>query len=257
MDTIQINKFSRLHDGKNIIFCKTECLEGEFENIKNLKNDVVLISGNSDICVDDDIFNKRPPNISKWFAQNALVNHEILEPLPIGIENRYPSIRDGHGIGWGDRVETKENVISNPPDIKFSKFIYSNFNIETNPGHRSQIREICINTNFIDWEEPNLSIETFFTKLLDYEAIVCAQGNGPGDNHRIYETLYMGRIPITFNKVMYEKLHYLFPVVLIEEINDLNNYEIMRKKIDEVKNKEWDKNTLSTDYWFDKIIKCK
>ena len=132
IDGIKINKFSDLHDGKNIIFCKTDFLSKEFENISNLPNDVVLITGNSDYPIDHHKFNKRPKNIKKWYAQNSLVHDDILVPLPIGIENKLPSVRGGHGIGYLDRVTEKENLLSRELNVTPTKNIYANFNINTN-----------------------------------------------------------------------------------------------------------------------------
>jgi hypothetical protein len=253
INTIQINKLSYLHNGKNIIFCKTDFLLSEFDNIKKLNNDVILISGNSDYVIDDNILNRLPSNVKKWYAQNAMIVNDVIECIPLGIENLNISYRgDYHGIGYG-HVQIKENMINSKKDITPSKLMYANFNINTNPVHRTQIKEICMSTDFIDWVEPNLSIENFFTNILDYEAVVCAQGNGPGDNHRIYETLYMKRIPITFNKIMYDNLHNLFPVILIENINLLRDYNYMSNKILEAKNKKWDENILNCDYWINKI----
>lgn len=252
MDTIQINKFSNLHNGQTIIFCKTDFLIKEFEHIQYIPNSIILISGNSDYIIDEKIFKLAPKNIKKWYAQNALINNEIIETLPLGIENLLSSFRDGHGVGY-DRVLIKEFEIKNQSDKEPENFIYSNFNINTNPPHRNLIKQICEETDFIDWEEPNLSVSDFFRKIKNYEAVVCAQGNDAGDNHRIYETLYMGRIPITFNKKMYECLHYRFPVVLIENINDLQNYDLMRNKINKAKNKKWEKEILDVNYWINKI----
>lgn len=254
IDTLQINKFSKLHDGLSIIFCKTEFLPEEFENIKKIKNDVILISGNSDFVIDENIFSLMPKNVKKWFAQNPMFTNEIIQAIPIGIANYLPSVRKGHGIGLGGGVEVQENVINSYKDKIPEKFIYANFNLDTNLSHRTEIKNICLSAEFIDWEEPTLNYEKFLYKLLDYEAIVCPQGNGPGDNHRIYETLYMNRIPITFNKVMYENLHHLFPVVLIENYKDLKNYEFMRNKINEAKNKNWDRSVLEMSYWIKNII---
>lgn len=35
-DFIQLNKFAELHDGKNIIFCKTDYLMSEFNKIAGM-----------------------------------------------------------------------------------------------------------------------------------------------------------------------------------------------------------------------------
>jgi hypothetical protein len=252
-NTIQINKFSHLHDGTKIIFCKTDFLAQELENIKKMNTEVILISGNSDYVIDSDFIPLIPKNLKKWFAQNALFVNEIVECIPLGIENKLPSVREGHGVGYGERIVQKELCILNQKINKPSKFIYSNFNVGTNIEHRTKVREICINSDYIDWEEPNLTISGFFDKISEYEAVVCPQGNGPGDNHRIYETLYMGKIPITFNKKMFELLHYRYPVVLLESEDDLKNFDSLKKKIEEAKNKIWNKKSLYINFWIQKI----
>jgi hypothetical protein len=253
MNIIQINKLSEIHDGKKIIFCKTDFLLSEFEHIKNLNNDVVLISGNSDYVINEDLLTKLPSNVKKWYAQNAMIVNDVIECIPLGIENLNISYRgDYHGVGY-DHVKIKELMINNKKNITPSKFLYANFNTYTNPTHREQVKNICLSTDFIDWEEPNLTIENFFNNILNYESVVCAQGNGTGDNHRIYETLYMGRIPITFNKIMYDNLHKLYPIVMLEDVELLKDYSYIYNKILQVKNKKWDKKYLSCDYWIDKI----
>ena len=252
MDTIQINKFSKIHNGKTIIFCKTDYLLEEFDNIRTLPNDVILISGNSDYIIDDFLISKLPSNVIKWYAQNAMTVNEIIKCLPLGIENRYESLRPNHGIGY-ERVEVKEFEINNQIQTTPNKLIYSNFNTHTNLQERPIIRDICIKSDFIDWDEPTLDVSNFFKKILNYEAVVCPQGNGPGDNHRIYETLYMNRIPITFNEIMYNNLHHLFPVVLVQDYNELLDYEIMKNKINNSKNKTWDNSILDMNYWINLI----
>lgn len=254
IDTLQINKFSDLHNFNNIIFCKTDYLLEEFDAITKLNSDVVLVSGNSDFVIDEAIYQKKPDNVVKWYAQNAMFTNEILNPLPIGIENKLPALRDGHGVGWGHRVQLKEDCINNQKEKTPTKFIYANFRVETNVEHRSSVRNICISSEFIDWEEPQLNISDFMYKILDYDAVVCAQGNGNGDNHRIYETLYMNRIPITFNKIMYDTLHYNYPIVFLENIDLLRDQNYISAKIQAAKNKNWNKSMLSTEFWKNKII---
>lgn len=255
MNTIQINKFSNLHDGVKVFFCKTDFLQSDFEYIKTLNHNVILISGNSDYVIDQNILNNLPLNVKFWFAQNALVEDERVMTLPLGIENYEFSKRPGHGIGY-DRVKIKDEFISNKPFRDPTKFAYSNFRVNTNPHHRNSVRSISINTDFIDWQEPNLSVEDFFDTCLDYELIVCAQGNGPGDNHRIYETLYMDRIPLTFNKVMYDRLHHNFPVILIEDIQKLSDLDYLKNEIQKLKGKTFNKEMLDCNWWIN-LIKSK
>jgi len=254
MNRIQINKFSELHDGKNIIFCKTDYILNEFDYINKLDNEVILITGNSDYSIDDKIVSNLPKNVKRWFAQNVISNHEKLEPIPIGLENYKPSIREGHGIGY-DRVLEKENILNSiPNNIIPNKFIYSNFQIMTNLEHRGYTRKIISDLPYIEWGEPNLSISDFFNKILEYEAVLCPIGNGI-DTHRLWEVLYSNRIPITIkvgNFKIYE-LYEKLPIVILDNYNELKNFDLLRNKINEIKNKKYNMSLLDITYWINKI----
>ena len=113
MDYIQINKFSDLHGSpSNVHFCKTDYIISDFKKISQLDTSVVFITGNSDYAIPDDAIDIAPKNIKVWYAQNALSNHNKIEPLPIGIENKEPSKREGHGVGYFDRVSQKEKILN-------------------------------------------------------------------------------------------------------------------------------------------------
>lgn len=254
MDLIQLNKFSKLHNNNGVIFCKTDFILDEFKNIEKLPYDVILITGNSDYPIDENRFYSKPKNIKKWYAQNALVNDDILIPLPMGVENKLESNRPGHGVGWGERVNEKENLLSRSLEIQPSKKYYSNFNISTNYSYRLKIKDICVKSHHIDWEESNLSLIEFFDKILEYEAIVCPIGNGI-DTHRLWEVLYSNRIPITIkvgNFKIYE-LYEKLPIIILENENDLYNQELMDYRLNEVKNKQYDMSLLDVSHWEIKI----
>lgn len=256
MKIIEINKLSSLHNGENIIFCKTDFLDGEFQYISKLKNDVVLITGNSDYPIDEYRFNKKPKNVKKWFAQNALVNDIDLIPIPIGFENKLPALRDGHGIGYYDRVSLKEDLVLRNLQVTPTKKIYANFNISTNYHYRSLVRDVCIKSKYVDWDEPNLSLEGFFDKILDYEMIVCPAGNGV-DTHRLWEVLYSNRIPITIKVGDFKiyKLYEKLPIILLNSIEDLYDIDLIQKKLEEIKSNEYDLSILDVSYWLDSISK--
>jgi len=254
MNIININKLSSLHNTNNIIFCKTDYLFDEFEYIKKLENDVILVSGNSDYPIDDFRFSKKPKNVKVWYAQNALVNDDNLIPIPIGFENKLPAYRDGHGIGYYDRVSLKEDLVLRNLQVTPTKKIYANFKISTNYNYRSLVRDVCLKSDYIDWDEPNLNLVEFFDKILDYEMIVCPAGNGV-DTHRLWEVLYSNRIPITI-KVGDFKIYELYnklPIIILDNIEDLYNIDLIEKKLEKIKNNEYDLSILDVSYWFDEI----
>lgn len=254
MNVIQINKFSQLHNGKSIFFCKTDFIFQAFDSIRHLKNKIILISGNSDYCITDEIASKAPKNIFKWFCQNRLSNNPLLESIPLGVENTAPCRVEGHGHVW-DHAHEKTKLIEskNIHQVSETNLAYANFNVHTNPPHRNLIKSHILKLKHVTWRDPSPDYKSFFQDILNHQATICPQGNDRGDNHRIYEVLYAGRVPITFNRAQYEYLHHIFPTLLINDIQELDDYLELKTKINQVKNMV-NKNYLNCDYWINKIL---
>jgi len=255
IDFIQINKFSELHNNNTVFFCKTDFILEEFDSIRKCDKDIVLITGNSDYGITDKIIEAAPKNIKKWFAQNALSNNEILEPLPIGLENKIESSRSGHGIGYKERMTIKEKLLSSNPNIVPSKQIYANFNISTNLSYRSMIKKICIQCPHIDWQDSNLTLEDLFQTISHYRMMVCPIGNGV-DTHRLWEALYYNIIPITIKVNNYKiyKLYEQLPIIILNNIVDLLDSSLINTKYQEAIHKNYEKNLLTYEYWKTKIL---
>lgn len=248
----EINQLSHLHDEEKIFFCKTDYLEKDFETISNIKNNVILISGNSDYAITDSIVDTAPKNIKMWYAQNALSNNNILQPIPIGLENELFSVRDGHGVGWGQRVKEKKEIIraNNAKNIAPKKLIYANFTIETNLQHRLLIKNSIQKIDHITWKDPRLSLSDFFNDLYDHKMVLCPAGNGV-DTHRLWETLYCNRVPITIkigNLKIYE-LYEKLPIIILNTLEELLDKQNIIDRYIETINKKYDPSLLDPLRW--------
>jgi len=251
---LYLNDLSKLHGHKNIRFCKTDFLEAEFSEISQLDHDVVLITGNSDYAITEDITRNVPLNIRKWYAENCLSNAEFIEPIPLGLENKEASPREGHGVGYPERASEKEGLLTrDTSNIKPTRGIYANYKIHTNPVYRTSFHQLCIQGGFIEIEEPKLSLEEFFNKMLDYKMIVCPIGNGV-DTHRLWETLYSGRIPVTVKVGDYKiyEMYRKLPIVILENESDLLNEDLIYEKYESVKGKSLEYSDQR--FWKNKII---
>lgn len=254
---IQINKFSKLHNNIDIIFNKYHSNDNISElltYVKKLDHNVVLITGNSDYPVHG-MAAAIPHNVTKWFAQNALANHDKLEPIPIGLENKLVSeIGEYHGVGY-PRVQEKEDLLSRNIIKQPSKLVYANFNVNTNLDYRQHIRQACIQSSFIDWEEPVLSISELFDKFLDYKMVVCPVGNGI-DTHRLWEVLYSKRIPITIKVGDFKiyKLYEKFPIIVLDHHEQLLNHDIIMRKYEQILVNKYDWRMLDVTYWENKML---
>jgi hypothetical protein len=244
MDLLQLNKFGDLHDGKHIIFCKSDYLKNEFKKIKKLKNEVILISGNGDHTIDDWFVSEMPDNILKWYCQNNSVYHDKLIPIPIGLENTLHNKRKGHGVAWPharQKIIKLNNQFNSVNHQLPAKLLYANFNEQTNLSHRQPIKELCLKNSFITWHEPLLEYNEFINAVLDHEAVVCPAGNGI-DTHRLYEILYCNRIPVVVkmgNYPLYTELYEKLPIVILDTI----------ELIIAVKQKNTQQSLLDFQYW--------
>lgn len=256
---LYLNKLSGLHDGHKIFFCKTDFVARDLSEIAKLDHDVVLVTGNSDYGISNKQIRHAPKNVKKWFAQNALSNSDVLEPIPIGIENKIPSFREGHGVAYLDRVSIKEALLERETNIDPQKDIYANFKVirtgnPTTFPHRSAVRDLCIKSDFIDWHEADLHLNEYFDEILQYKMSVCPAGNGI-DTHRLWEVLYSGRVPITVKvgdyKIyeMYKKL----PIIVLNDPNRLLDKKFIMDKYEEVTSRQNQMELLETKYWINKI----
>jgi len=83
MNVIQHNKVAHLHNDKDIIFCKTDYLEVLFYNLRDCKDNVTLITGNSDYAITNEIVSKAPPCVKLWFGQAMNSNWDICRSIPL------------------------------------------------------------------------------------------------------------------------------------------------------------------------------
>ncbi|WP_316838057.1 hypothetical protein [Pedobacter nutrimenti] len=254
MDLLQLNKFGDLHNNQNIIFCKTDFLIEEFKAIQKLKNEVILISGNSDFGITPGLVSLMPDNIHTWYCQNNLVYHDKLRSIPIGLENTFTNRRKGHGVAWQhamEKIELLNEVSAKAEKHDVSKLLYANFNIQTNIKHRFPIKEICAGTEFITLDESNLDYVTFIDRVLAHEATVCPIGNGI-DTHRLYEVLCCQRIPVTIKSgdyPIYTDIYDHLPIVILKHESELRDVERLQYLIDKAKEKTIKRELLDFQYW--------
>tara|TARA_Y100001960_G_C14718523_1_gene851091 strand:+ start:395 stop:1852 length:1458 start_codon:yes stop_codon:yes gene_type:complete len=259
-DIIQLNKFANLHNGKDIIFCKTDFLDSLFEKLKDQTNDITLITGNSDYGINESLVSKKPNCIKKWYAQNVEYSTSFIEGIPIGIENHEMCKVEGHGQGWPHAAEKINLLVKNSVKkikIKPSKKIYCNFSIETHHS-RKKVLDICKQSEHITVETyeshekmKELSYSKYIENILDHEMIICPRGNGI-DCHRIWESLYLGRVPVV-EKSLTTSFFNSLPILFVDDWNELLDIDLMNKKYDKVKNNSLE--LLDFNYWKNKIIK--
>ena len=219
-----VKKYSEryIHMGHNepinnepYIFCYTDRLN-EFETLvktlKMMQNKFILIFHNSDNCFDDkhiQLFEELPL-LQHIYTQNMNTVHPKVSALPIGLCNRSEGLQGTY--------ETEVEKTNN---------IYFHFTISTNKVKRQECYEKIIKKG-VEWKPNKIHYPKYLLELKTYKYCICPEGNGI-DTHRFWESLYMNVIPICKKNVLVQYFSKYFPIVLLDDWDDLD-----LTKLDEV-----------------------
>lgn len=198
-----------LNSKPKIIFVKTDYLPKFKQSIlPDIDYSFKLITHNSDIGVyecDFDLLNDT--RLIQWFGMNCHVEHEKLTPIPIGIANaQWP-----HG---DEDLLRKVSSLSIPKKDR----IYCNFDPNTNILRRSILNDLQDNP-IVDIQSNSLDQEGYWEKLASYRYVISPPGNSV-DCHRIWESLYLGTIPICLTHISLKAFEEL-PIIFKETYQDL------------------------------------
>jgi len=230
----------------DIIFCHTDMVLTLFSLLKNvasLKN-LKLITHQSDTPINRKLWQKKPSCISEWYSTNVNYSSEKLISIPLGIGNPYMEI-------YRNQIEIIKKI-SALEVIKKDK-AYSAFRINTNTPERLKA---FFALNGKEWSESPVEKEIplkYLQNLNSSKFTICPWGNGI-DTHRIWESLYLGSIPVTRYHKVYEQFKN-YHIIFIKNWKKISLTELINhsKNLDFKKSLEF----LDTNYWEDIINKNK
>lgn len=199
----------------DVLFVATPQLDDFFTKIAPaIENRFVLITHNGDRNIKPSDVTSLPANLIHWFAQNCLVRHPKLSPLPIGLENKHIFL---HGI------PSYFNTLRSEVVHKETKILYK-FNVNTNLVERGaallSLEKHPLAETYDDWRQSFGYLRT----LQRYKFIASPAGNGE-DCIRTWESFYLGAVPILKRTIFTEYLETLgLPIVLINDWSELHSY---------------------------------
>lgn len=232
----------------NICYIKTDYFHiGKF-NWRGVlhpeKIDNICVIGHSDYPVTEEISRK----FKKVFCINKSSNMSNTFGIPIGLTNDC----DDSPI---HRIYGNKKVLIDTMNKSLEKtnLAYLNFNISNYPIERQFVYNLFSDKNWVKSGNIDVSIDgrrKFLEELKSSKFVFCPRGNGI-DTHRLWETLYVGSIPI----VKYEDAHHLFidlPILFINDWSEINE-DFLNIKYLEITNKKWNFEKLKISYWFEFI----
>jgi hypothetical protein len=240
------------------VFIKTDYIENRY--ISN--------TGNSDINAlatiwDVNVNPMFPPKQRNWITGNS--DYHITE---LNSEHYTGSFDNWYGINMGQTgpkfhtipigVETNQMdviyQVSQEPRILSTELAYMNFNVYTYVSERAIVDLMFKDKSWVKNDiNKRLEISEFYRNIRNHKFTFCPRGNGV-DTHRLWETLYLGSIPVVNDHPDMEPFFSRLPVVKIKNwLNLTDNYlEMEYERIMEYDG--WEFDMLKMNYWKNFIL---
>jgi hypothetical protein len=182
-----------------------------------------LLTHNSDQKFTSQQLNHIKPYISHVYAINCGFQDPLVTPIPLGfVDSKY-------------KPHNKFEEIANK---KLEKTIlcYMNFAINTNPVKRQECWNTFVNQDWVV-QESNIPPEDFYTQVARSKYVLSPEGTGI-DCHRIYESIYLGSIPVLKTSEL-DYFYQSLPVLIVENWSEITqeyldtNYLNLKSKLDQ------------------------
>lgn len=248
-------------DGQSPLYCFTEALpEFSASWLPRLDRPFTLVTGADDLPINlqtqgDHLFRLlEHPLLERWYAQNAVIRHDRLVLLPIGLD--YHTLAGNHRHPWR-RFETPLEqerellgVLSAAPSPSDRRVMaYSNWHFALDRGDRrdclQQIDHRCVAfeptwvSRVQSWRN---NATCFFT--------ISPLGNGL-DCHRTWEALALGTVPIVRTSPL-DPLYAGLPVVIVNEWSQVTPAFLADQR-DAMLHQRFDYSRLLGQYWLDEL----
>ena len=128
-----------------------------------------------------------------WFTVNKQTERANVFSLPLGITN---DTQESHLHPIYGNLECMALVMQET--VHRTNLVYMNFNIDTFPVERRPVWELFKERPWVtvgSIENTIAGRTRFLREIKAHAFVLCPRGNGL-DTHRLWETLYMGSIPI-------------------------------------------------------------
>ena len=179
-------------------------------------------------------FPEIPKNIKKWFVVNAMIEHDVIQGIPLGI---------GKDSGPEFFKRFKEIDLSSKENYLYVN--WQNYTLE-----RAELKHFYLSHN-PSWctirTEP-LPFEEYLDEISRHAFVLCPAGNGI-DCYRVLEAIYLGCVPVVEDSPTMRHLDGL-PILRVPSLYNVD-FSLLKNSIDSFNNYSLDKAKLS--YWKDRI----
>jgi hypothetical protein len=201
---------------------------------------------------------KATKKVKRIFGTNLEPVSEISKSLPLGVTN-YTNESELHLL-LGDVSHFVSADEGSSFSENFSLSISASFTSKNNTRVRSAVLRVLaslpksfnVSVDLPDFSK-NGRIQ-FLENARRASFTICPEGNGV-DTHRLWETLYMGGVPVVTPNTLMDDLYSQLPVLVVNKWDDLSDSKFLEDEWNRITRKSWDSSLLNQSYWNNEILK--
>ena len=206
----------------------------------------IIISGHSDYSIQDKEVEYFRPKI--WYTVNKETDHPNVHSLPLGITN---DTNESYLHSIYGNLDSMIEIMTE--DIPITNLVYMNFNVNTFVTEREMVYNLFKDKKWVtigNIENTLQGRKRFLREIKSHTFVLCPRGNGI-DTHRLWETLYMGRIPIVIKHIANEAFRDL-PICFIDDWYMVTE-SFLEKEKTRISTQKCSLDKLKINYWINKI----
>lgn len=195
----------------------------------------------------------RAAGVKRALSSNATTMSRRVRPLPIGLTN---DCDDGplHRL-LGDRTPLRKVASEGREARDYTGLCYANFNPQTHFSRRKlQLLLRDVPTSSVSTPDYSTAGRSAYLRALrDADFVLCPRGNGI-DTHRLWETLYVGGLPVVEEFPRCRELLHGLPVIVIPKWSVITDSDFMERSWHEMHEATHQSQRLNLSFYVDLAV---
>lgn len=200
----------------------------------------IWITGHSDIHITKTIVKPYEKKYKHWFAMNLDIQGSPCHSLiPIGIDNEY-------------KEEPLFRISKEDIQVQNNQLAFLSINIHTFFCERAIVEVFFKDEPWVTHKYP-IAYDEFCREVRKHKFVFCPRGNGY-DTIRMWETLYLGSIPIVRENPVVNEFAKWLPICVIKDWSHVNP-EYLEMEYERIRSRrDYNFDVLRWSYWREKIL---
>lgn len=182
---------------------------------------------------------------------NRQPNAESL-PIPLGLTNTYPDSPIHQILGDTNMIVSALHV---RPTLGFRNRIYANFDFSTHEDRRilADLFQRTGNTVHVPVKSEQ-GRQAYLRACRFSDFVLCPRGVGE-DTHRVWESLYLGTIPVVLRTPLMSYFARYLPILTLDSWIQIGDVKFMEETYSKLSAMEWQVGELTASRWLQRSLR--